>query len=223
MDTRFGNDPQVGPDGPEDPWADGRYAVQSYLEHQGDKFVRRFDAGSYVILTESLNRHDVGRGRGGVEKALRSCPVPVVVGGITSDRLYPLRLQEELADLLPGCTGLRVVESVHGHDAFLIEFEAVSELVRKRSHWPRQHRLRKHRTPRERECRTHRQNHRFRSVRRQPPTNEAGLLPARGHRLATASRSARRPGPGRRHRQAHHPPGGTRTQCGRGRPPRGNA
>ncbi|MCV7085152.1 homoserine O-acetyltransferase, partial [Mycolicibacter hiberniae] len=130
LDTRFGNDPQVGPDGPEDPWADGRYAVQSYLEHQGNKFVRRFDAGSYVILTESLNRHDVGRGRGGVEKALRGCPVPVVIGGITSDRLYPLRLQEELADLLPGCTGLRVVESVHGHDAFLIEFDAVSELVR---------------------------------------------------------------------------------------------
>ncbi|TDZ92368.1 Homoserine O-acetyltransferase [Mycobacteroides salmoniphilum] len=130
LDTRFGNDPQVSPDGPEDPWAGGRYAVQSYLEHQGDKFVRRFDAGSYVILTEALNRHDVGRSRGGVEKALRGCPVPVVIGGITSDRLYPLRLQEELADLLPGCTGLRVVESVHGHDAFLIEFDAVSELVR---------------------------------------------------------------------------------------------
>ncbi|MGV0584750.1 homoserine O-acetyltransferase [Mycobacteroides chelonae] len=130
LDTRFGNDPQVGPDGPEDPWVDGRYAVQSYLEHQGNKFVRRFDAGSYVILTEALNRHDVGRNRGGVEKALRGCPVPVVVGGITSDRLYPLRLQEELADLLPGCTGLRVVESLHGHDAFLIEFDAVSELVR---------------------------------------------------------------------------------------------
>lgn len=108
----------------------GRYAVQSYLEHQGDKLLSRFDAGSYVILTEALNSHDVGRGRGGVSAALRACPVPVVVGGITSDRLYPLRLQQELADLLPGCAGLRVVESVYGHDGFLVETEAVGELIR---------------------------------------------------------------------------------------------
>ncbi|WP_367086250.1 alpha/beta fold hydrolase [Mycobacterium tuberculosis] len=45
------------------------------------------------------------RPRRGVSAALRACPVPVVVGGITSDRLYPLRLQQELADLLPGCAG----------------------------------------------------------------------------------------------------------------------
>lgn len=130
LDTRFANDPQVGSDGPENPLTGGRYAVQSYLEYQGRKLVRRFDAGSYVILSEALNRHDVGRGRGGVETALRGCSVPVVVGGITSDRLYPLRLQAELADLLPGCERLRVVESIHGHDGFLIEFDAVSELVR---------------------------------------------------------------------------------------------
>jgi homoserine O-acetyltransferase len=81
-------------------------------------------------LTETLNSHDVGRGRGGVSAALRGCPVPVVVGGITSDRLYPLRLQEELAELMPGCTGLRVVESACGHDGFLVETEAVGELIR---------------------------------------------------------------------------------------------
>ena len=126
LDTRFAN----GPQGDEDPTAGGRFAVQSYLEHQGAKLVNRFDAGSYVILTESLSSHDVGRGRGGVSAALRGCPVPVIVGGITSDRLYPLRLQEELADLLPGCTGLKVVESIYGHDGFLVESEAVGELIR---------------------------------------------------------------------------------------------
>ena len=68
-----------------------------------------------MTLTETLSNHDVGRGRGGVAAALRSCPVPTVVGGITSDRLYPLRLQQELADLLPNCTGLNVVESIRGH------------------------------------------------------------------------------------------------------------
>jgi homoserine O-acetyltransferase len=126
LDTRFANDAQ----GDEDPLAGGRYAVQSYLEFQGNKLVARFDAGSYVALTEALSSHDVGRGRGGVAAALRGCPVPVVVGGITSDRLYPLRLQSELADLLPGCTGLKVVESIYGHDGFLVESEAVGQLVR---------------------------------------------------------------------------------------------
>jgi homoserine O-acetyltransferase len=126
LDTRFANDAQ----GEEDPTAGGRYAVQSYLEHQGSKLVSRFDAGSYVVLTEALNSHDVGRGRGGVAAALRGCPVPVVVAGITSDRLYPLRLQEELAELLPGCTELQVVDSIYGHDGFLVEREAVGKLIR---------------------------------------------------------------------------------------------
>lgn len=126
LDERFTNQPQAG----EDPLAGGRYAVQSYLEYQGAKLVGRFDAGSYVALTDALSSHDVGRGRGGVPAALRGCPVPVVVGGITSDRLYPLRLQEELAELLPGCAELVVVESIYGHDGFLVEADAVGALVR---------------------------------------------------------------------------------------------
>jgi homoserine O-acetyltransferase len=126
LDDRFANAAQAG----EDPLAGGRFAVQSYLEHQGDKLVSRFDAGSYVTLTESLNGHDVGRDRGGVAAALRGCPVPAVVAGITSDRLYPLRLQAELADLLPGCDGLQVVHSICGHDGFLLETGPVGELIR---------------------------------------------------------------------------------------------
>jgi homoserine O-acetyltransferase len=126
LDTRFANDPQ----GDEDPGTGGRYSVQSYLEYQGRKLAARFDAGTYVALTEALSSHDVGRGRGGVEAALRGCPVPTVVGGITSDRLYPLRLQEELAELLPGCTQLDVVDSIYGHDGFLLETEAVAKLIR---------------------------------------------------------------------------------------------
>lgn len=121
LDTRFANNIQDDK---------GRYAVQSYLEYQGSKLASRFDAGSYVALTEALNSHDVGRGRGGVAAALRGCPVPVVVGGITSDRLYPLRLQEQLADLMPGCAGLRVVDSHYGHDGFLLESDAVGGLIR---------------------------------------------------------------------------------------------
>lgn len=128
LDDRFANSPQAE----EDPLQGGRYAVQSYLEHQADKLVHRFDPGSYVILSQVLNHHDVGRGRGGVEAALRSCHVPVVIGGIDSDRLYPIRQQIELAELMPGCVdGLHVVHSANGHDGFLTEFDAISELLKK--------------------------------------------------------------------------------------------
>lgn len=128
LDERFANSPQ----GQENPLEGGRYAVQSYLEHQADKLVQRFDPGSYVVLSQVLNHHDVGRGRGGVEAALRSCEVPVIIGGIDSDRLYPIRQQVELAELMPGCVdGLHVVHSANGHDGFLTEFDAVSELLKK--------------------------------------------------------------------------------------------
>jgi homoserine O-acetyltransferase len=127
LDDRFGNDAQ----GAENPTTGGRYAVQSYLEYQGGKLASRFDPGTYVALTDALSSHDVGRGRGGVAAALRGCTVPVIVGGITSDRLYPLRLQQELADLLPTCSGLNVVDSIFGHDGFLVETDAVGELIRR--------------------------------------------------------------------------------------------
>ncbi len=71
LDSRFANLPQ----GDEDPWRDGRYAVQSYLDHQASKLVNRFDPGTYVVLSDAMNRHDVGRGRGGIEAALRSTRV----------------------------------------------------------------------------------------------------------------------------------------------------
>jgi homoserine O-acetyltransferase len=53
----------------------------------------------------------------------------VTIAAITSDRLYPLRLQHELAELLPGAGAVHVVESVHGHDGFLVETDAVGEII----------------------------------------------------------------------------------------------
>ncbi|WP_068154293.1 homoserine O-acetyltransferase MetX [Rhodococcus phenolicus] len=125
LDSRYANSAQAD----EDPWRGGRYAVQSYLDHQAGKLVSRFDAGTYVILSEAMNRHDVGRGRGGVSAALAASPVPAIVAGVSSDRLYPLRLQQEIADGLPNCDGLRVLESRDGHDGFLTEADAVAKLL----------------------------------------------------------------------------------------------
>jgi homoserine O-acetyltransferase/O-succinyltransferase len=127
LQVRFGNEPQDG----EDPLRDGRFAVQSYLDHQATKLARRFDAGTYVALTDAMNTHDVGRGRGGVAAALACIIAPVIIAGVDSDRLYPIALQRELADQIPTTIGgLRVVHSEFGHDGFLIERDAVGALVR---------------------------------------------------------------------------------------------
>jgi homoserine O-acetyltransferase len=127
LEQRFGSRPQPG----EDPLAGGRFAVQSYLDHHAEKLAQRFDAGSYVVLTDAMNTHDVGRGRGGWAAALAGCPVPMVVAGIDSDRLYPLPQQAAIAEAVPGCATLEVVTSPYGHDGFLVETQAVGRLVRR--------------------------------------------------------------------------------------------
>lgn len=124
--ARFGRRHQDG----EHPWSGGRYAVESYLDHHADKIVRRFDAGSYVRLTEAMNDHDVGRGRGGVAAALREVRASTMIVGVDSDRLYPLYQQYELAEGIPRAGEVRVVRSMCGHDGFLIEIDQVGEAVR---------------------------------------------------------------------------------------------
>ena len=120
----------VGERAGEEPFDGGRYAVESYLDYHGEKLVRRFDANTYLVLSEAMNHHDVGRGRGGVAAALQRVKAEMVVAGIDSDRLYPLRLQEELAELLPRRPKLHVITSIYGHDAFLVEAEAVGRIIR---------------------------------------------------------------------------------------------
>lgn len=123
MDVRFGRDMQ-GDD-------TGRYAVESYLDHQANKLAKRFDANTYIILTEAMNSHDVGRDRGGVEKALASITVPVIVVAIDTDRLFPPRLQKEISELTPTAEEPDVLSSPFGHDGFLIEVESVGEIIRR--------------------------------------------------------------------------------------------
>ena len=132
--TRFGTDAQTE----EDPFGSGvtgrhhyagRFAIQSYLDHHGVKLAKRFDAGTYVALTDCMNTHDIARGRGSVADVLGSIDVPVVVSGIDSDRLFPLYQQEQLSNLIPNASELRIVHSPYGHDSFLIENELIGALV----------------------------------------------------------------------------------------------
>lgn len=94
--------------------------VQSYLDHQGRKLVDRFDANSYVRLSQTANTHDVARERGTYEVVLKQLPQPTLVLGVDSDVLFPVREQEELAALIPGAE-LAILTSSHGHDGFLLE------------------------------------------------------------------------------------------------------
>ncbi|MGD0082417.1 MAG: homoserine O-acetyltransferase [Acidimicrobiales bacterium] len=123
--SRFGRSAQAA----EDPLKGGRYAIESYLQHHGDKLTERFDPNTYVVLSEAMNHHDIGRGRGGVVRALAGVRVPVTVAGVDSDRLYPLELQHELAQLLPDAGPVTVIESASGHDGFLLEIEQVGGIV----------------------------------------------------------------------------------------------
>ncbi|MET0728631.1 MAG: homoserine O-acetyltransferase [Acidimicrobiales bacterium] len=103
-----------------------RFEVERYLEYQGAKLVRRFDANSYLLLTKAMDLHDVGRGRGGADKALGRLHAPVLAVGVASDILYPLyQSQEIVAIARANGVAARSVEldSPHGHDAFLIEHE----------------------------------------------------------------------------------------------------
>jgi homoserine O-acetyltransferase len=126
FDVRFAREVQAD----EDPLHGGRYAIESYLEYQGEKLVRRFDANTYIALSEAMNHHDVGRGRGGIADALSTVKARVTVAGIASDRLYPIGQQHEIARLLPGDHEVHVIQSEFGHDGFLLETDAVGDVVR---------------------------------------------------------------------------------------------
>jgi len=122
MDTRFGRDLQND--------ETGRYAVTSYLDHQASKLQRRFDANTYIALETVMISHDIGRDRGGVEAALSTARVPIVVVSIDTDRLFPPRLQEEIVRLAPSALPLKRISSPFGHDGFLIEVETVGSIIK---------------------------------------------------------------------------------------------
>ncbi len=125
FEERFGRDPQDDRAVLEG----GRYAIESYLRHQGEKLADRFDPNSYVVLSEAMNHHDVGRGRGGIVAALKAVRAPVTVAGVSTDRLYPRELQEELTRLIARAGPVKVITSPAGHDGFLIETARVGDIV----------------------------------------------------------------------------------------------
>lgn len=103
------------------------YQIESYLDHQGGKLVKRFDVESYLTLMDAMDAHDVGRGRGGVEEALRPVRGRLIGVGIPGDILYTdddVRRWTEAVG-----AEYRRIDSIHGHDAFLIEVDQVAAIL----------------------------------------------------------------------------------------------
>ena len=109
-----------------------RFQVERYLEYHGEKLARRFDTNSYLLLSKAMDLHDIARGRGGFTDAFARIRVPTLTMGIPSDVLYPAYQQLEIRDALRA-QGVRaehaVIDSPHGHDAFLIDVDQVGAAV----------------------------------------------------------------------------------------------
>ncbi|HEY6504257.1 MAG TPA: homoserine O-acetyltransferase [Chitinophagaceae bacterium] len=106
------------------------YAADNYQRYQGLKLVNRFNVVCYYRLSQSMDSHDVGRNRGGVEKALQLIKAKTLVIGITSDVLYPISEQEYLQKNIPGAQLLNIA-SDFGHDGFLLEYEKIETALKK--------------------------------------------------------------------------------------------
>lgn len=104
------------------------FSVSSYLNYQGEKLVRRFDASSYYRLTQAMDSHDVGRSRGGTDAVLKQLDIPALIVSVSSDVLYPPVEQAYLAKHLPQST-FEELTSDHGHDGFLIDLAPLCDMI----------------------------------------------------------------------------------------------
>lgn len=122
-----------------------QFSAQDYLDYQGAKFLRRFDANCYLHLTHKMDMHDIQRGRvhlnsegsppdNIIAAILSRVPSHALVVGIESDVLFLPTQQHDLAASLPDAT-LAMLKSLDGHDAFLLEFEKLNHLIIDRLKW----------------------------------------------------------------------------------------
>jgi homoserine O-acetyltransferase/O-succinyltransferase len=105
------------------------FRASSYIEYQGDKLVKRFNAQSYWLLTKAMDSHNISRGRNtDLAGALALISQPALIVGITSDILCPPEEQLFLSQHMPQAT-YHEIDSTYGHDGFLIEFEKINKIL----------------------------------------------------------------------------------------------
>ena len=108
----------------------GSFRASSYQAYQGDKLVKRFNPWSYYRLTQLSDSHNIGRGRGGVIKALKKVKASTLCIGIRSDLLFPVIEQKFVAENVEKGQ-YSEIDSFFGHDGFLIEAGQVSAIIGK--------------------------------------------------------------------------------------------
>jgi homoserine O-acetyltransferase len=112
-----------------DPEKTDNYKASSYINYQGDKLVSRFNTYSYWLLTKAMDSHHIARGRNASTKEiLNTVSQRTLIIGIYSDILCPLTEQEFLAEHLPDAQ-LVTIDSVYGHDGFMVEAEIISKHI----------------------------------------------------------------------------------------------
>jgi homoserine O-acetyltransferase len=104
------------------------FKASSYINYQGDKLVKRFNAYSYWILSKAMDSHNLARGRDTLEHVLATISQPSLIMGITTDILCPLHEQYLLRASIPNST-LVEIDSSYGHDGFLIEHQKISKIL----------------------------------------------------------------------------------------------
>ena len=104
------------------------HKVNSYQRYQGKKLAKRFSPQSYYLITKAVDSHDVGRGRGSVEEALKKIKANTLSISITSDILYPIHGHKLMEKHIPNVKGV-VIESEFGHDGFLVESDKLNNLI----------------------------------------------------------------------------------------------
>ncbi len=118
----------------EDPWRHhhARFDIGGYLDYQGEKFVQRFDANSYISITRTMDTFDPARQYGSAHAAYSRIKARVTLVGISSDWLFPAADVRKLAEQINAAgarADYREIVSAHGHDAFLAEPEKLLEVL----------------------------------------------------------------------------------------------
>ncbi len=112
------------------------FAVESYLHHQGQKFVERFDANTYLYVTKAMDYFDVAAkyGKGSLKEAMKRIASRMFLLSFSSDWLFPPSQTQELVDALIANhkdVTFYNIDSSYGHDAFLLEVEKESSLIQR--------------------------------------------------------------------------------------------
>jgi homoserine O-acetyltransferase len=104
------------------------FKAASYINYQGEKLVKRFNAYSYWVLTKAMDSHNVARNRGTIQDVLKSIRAKTLLIGISSDFLCPVAEQKFLARHIPHSHYVEI-DSPYGHDGFLIEGKQIGDAI----------------------------------------------------------------------------------------------